>query len=71
MDEDLNLGELTLSSVDREVGRDNDNDTNSVCSSLSAGFSSGWFYNRDTSKFSDFNYLICSPGFSLVDTGGL
>jgi hypothetical protein len=40
LEEDLNLGELSLSSIDRELGRDNDNDTNSVCSSMSAGFSS-------------------------------
>lgn len=40
LEEDLNLGELSLSSIDRELSRDNDNDTNSVCSSISAGFSS-------------------------------
>ena len=34
LEEDLNLGELSLSSVDREIGKDNDNDTNSVCSSI-------------------------------------
>ena len=39
LDEDLSLGELHLSSYER----DNDNDTNSVCSSLSAGFPpAGW-----------------------------
>jgi len=39
LDEDLNLGDLNLSTIDREFSRDND-DTNSVCSSLSAGFTS-------------------------------
>jgi hypothetical protein len=37
LDEDLNLGELTLTGLERELGKDND-DTNSVCSSLSTGF---------------------------------
>ena len=37
LEEDLNLGDLNLSTIDREFSRDND-DTNSVCSSLSAGF---------------------------------
>ena len=39
LDEDLNLGELTLSSAE-DLTRDNDNETNSVCSSLGTGFSS-------------------------------
>jgi hypothetical protein len=38
LEEELHVGELSLSSIDRDLVRDNDNDTNSVCSSLSAGF---------------------------------
>ena len=34
LEEDLNLGELTISALEREIGKDNDNDTNSVCSSI-------------------------------------
>ena len=39
LEEDLNLGELSLTSIDRDLARD-DNDANSVCSSISAGLSS-------------------------------
>ena len=38
LDEDLNIGELSLSALGPDLQKDNDNDTNSVCSSLSTGF---------------------------------
>ena len=39
LEEDLSMSELSLASIDRELVRD-DNDANSVCSSMSAGLSS-------------------------------
>ncbi|XP_013398420.1 RING finger protein unkempt homolog [Lingula anatina] len=53
--EDLNLEDFDLSSIDKELEKDNDN--NSVCSSISAGFSS--------------NYLGSSSGPVNIPDGGV
>lgn len=62
LDEDLNLGDLNLSTIDREFSRDND-DTNSVCSSLSAGFTSSsgggeWQSDKERSKLNIQNLIV-------------